>query len=81
MFGWVDEGVVSDEGSDVGELGLLGFEKFAAGGGVEEQVAEGDGGAGGKAGVFDSEDVAASDLDERAGVFFNGAGFEGEAGD
>ena len=81
VFGGVDEGVVGDEGGDVGELGLLGLEEFAAGGGVEEEVADGDGGADGEAGVFDAEDVAAGDLDEGAGGVFGDAGFEGEAGD
>ena len=75
------ESVVSDEGGDVGELGLLGLEEFATGRRVEEEIADGDGGAGGKAGVFDAVDVAASDLDYGAGVVFWGTGFEGQAGD
>ncbi len=81
VFCGMGEGVVGDEGGDVGEFGLLGLEEFAAGGGVEEEVADGDGGADGKAGVFDAEDVAAGDLDEGAGGLFGDAGFELEAGD
>src|SRR5258708_1806217 len=65
----------------MGELGLFGLEEFAAGGGVEEEIADGDGGADGEAGVFDAEDVAAGDFDERAGGFFGYAGFELQAGD
>src|ERR1700733_10468525 len=78
---WVDEGVMRDQSRDMGELGLLGLEEFATRGGVEEEVAEGDGGADGEAGVFDAEDVAARDLDESAGGFFGYSGFELEAGD
>ena len=87
VAGGVGEGVVGDEGGDVGELGLLGLEKFAAGGGVEEEIADGEGGADGEAGGVDAEDVAAGDLDVGAGVFEGvavfgaGAGFEGDAGD
>ena len=88
----VGEGVVGDEGGDVGELGLFGLEELATGGGVEEEVADGDGGADGGAGGIGAEHVAAGDLDQGAGVFGGGggavvceagggAGFEGEAGD
>ncbi len=84
------ERVVGDEGGDVGELGLLGLEEFAAGGGVEEEVADGEGGPDGVAGGVNAEDVAAGDLDEGSGVFerrtvlgvlWRRAGFEGDAGD
>ena len=61
------ERVVRDERGDVRELGLLGLEELAARRGVEEEVADGDGGAGGQAGLFDAEDVAAGDLDQGAG--------------
>jgi hypothetical protein len=66
VFGGVCECVVRDEGCDVGEFGLLGLEEFATGRGVEEEIADGDGGANGKAGVFYADDVATGDLDERA---------------
>ncbi len=69
------ESVVGDERGDVGELGLLGLEEFAAGGGVEEEIADGDGGSDGEAGVFDAEDVAAGDLDEGAGGALRRRGF------
>src|SRR5258706_1020426 len=71
----------------MGELGLFGLEEFAAGGGVEEEIANSDGGADGEAGVFDAEDVAAGDFDECAGGFgwfpcdSADAGFELEARD
>ena len=47
VAGGVGEGVVGDEGGDVLELGGFRLEEFAAGGGVEEEIADGDGGAGG----------------------------------
>src|SRR5579871_637666 len=72
---------MGDQRGDVGELGLLGLEEFAASGSVEEEIADGDGGSGGEAGVFDTVDVAAGDLDYGAGVVFGGAGLEGETGD
>ena len=81
VFCGVGEGVVGDQRGDVGELGLLGLEEFAAGGGVEEEIADGDGGADGKAGVFDAKDVATGDFYECAGGFFGDAGFELQAGD
>jgi hypothetical protein len=81
VFCGVDEGVVRDQRGDVGEFRLLGLEELAAGGGVEEEVAEGDGGADGKAGIFDADDVAAGDLYEGAGGFFGYAGLKLEAGD
>ena len=84
----VGEGVVGDEGGDVGQLGGLGLEEFAAGGGVEEEIADGDSGADGEAGGVGAEDGAAGDLDEGAGGVGaggigcgGGAGFEGDAGD
>jgi len=80
VSGGVGEGVVGDEGGDVGELGLFGFEEFAAGWGVEEEVADGEGGAGGKAGGVDAENVAAGDLDEGSGVLEGGAVFGAGAG-
>ena len=52
MFGGMSEGVVSDQRGDVRELGLFGLEEFAAGGGVEEEIAKSDGSADGKAGFF-----------------------------
>jgi hypothetical protein len=81
VFGGVNESVVRDERGDVGELGLLGLEELAAGGGVEEEVVDGNGGADGQACVFDAEDVTAGYLDEGAGGFFGNAGFEEKAGD
>ena len=66
MFRGVDEGIVGDERGDVGELGLLGLEEFATGGGVKEKVVDGDGGADGKACVFYAEDVTTGYLDEGA---------------
>ncbi len=63
------------------ELGLLGLEEFAAGRCVEEEIAEGDGGADGETSVFDAEDSAAGDFDESAGGFFGYSGFELEPGD
>ena len=38
------EAVVSDQLRDVGEFGLLGTQELFAGGDVEEEVADGDGG-------------------------------------
>ena len=50
VLGWMGECVVGDQSGDVRELGLLGLEKFAPRWGVEEEVADGDGGSGGQAG-------------------------------
>jgi hypothetical protein len=62
------------------ELGGFGAEKFAAGGGVEEEVADGDGGAGRAAVVFNGEDFAAGDFEAGTwGVWFGGASGEFEA--
>ena len=69
----MSEGVVGDEGGDVGELGLLGLEELATGRGIEEEVADGKGRASGKAGGFDTEDVAAGDFDQRTGFVFRAA--------
>ena len=63
------------------ELRLLGLEEFAAGRGVEEEVAKSNGGADGETGVFDPEDVAAGDLDQSACRLFGDSGLQGEAGD
>ncbi len=76
----VGEGVVGDEGGDVGELRLLGFEEFAPGRSVEEEVTDGDGGADGDASGVGAEDVAAGDLDEGARVFQRSAAGVGWSG-
>jgi hypothetical protein len=56
------------------EFGGLGAEKFAAGGGVEEEVADGDGGSLRAAVVFDGEDFAAGDFEAGPlGVWFGAA--------
>ena len=81
VFLRVREGVVRDERGDVAELGGLATEEFAAGGGVEEEVADGDGGAGRQAGIFDAEDIAAGDLEAGADFVVGGAGVERKAGD
>ena len=81
VAGGVGQGVMGDEGGDVGELSLLGLEELAAGGGVEEEVADGEGGTGWEASVFNPEDVAAGDLDQGTGSLVGGSGLEGEAGD
>ncbi len=76
----VGEGVMGDEGGDVGELGLFGFEELAAGRGIEEEVANGDGGTDRNAGGIGAEDVAAGNLDQGAGIFCRAAVFGGGAG-
>jgi hypothetical protein len=63
------------------ELGGFGLEEFAAGRSVEEEIADRDGGSGGKAGVFDAIDFSADDFDAGPAVFACGAGFELDAGD
>jgi hypothetical protein len=57
------ECVMRNERCYMRELSGFGAEKFAAGRGVEEEVADGDGGAGRAAGVFDGEDFAAGNFE------------------
>jgi hypothetical protein len=64
------QSVVGDQSSDVREFGLLRPEKFAPGRGVEEEIADGDGGSGRQARFFDAEDAASGDLDQGSGWFF-----------
>ena len=85
LFG-MGESVVGDQRRDVGEFGGFGFEEFLASRGIEEEIADGDGGALGEAGFFDPRDFAAVDFEDGAsGSFFcqlgGGAGFEAQARD
>ena len=45
MTAGVRERVMRDQGSDVCELGLLGLQELTASGGIEKQIANGEGGA------------------------------------
>ena len=75
------EGIVGDEGGDVGEFGLIGAEELLAGGDVEEEIANGDDGAIGKAGFVAANHLAAVNFNDTAGGFFRRVGLEREAGD
>jgi hypothetical protein len=62
------------------ELGSFGAKKFAAGGGVEEEVTNGDGGAGRAGSIFDGENFASGNFEASAGGVVGRAGDEFEAG-
>mgnify|MGYP007106197413 CR=1 FL=1 len=81
MNGGVADGVEMEPGPDVLLLGGGGTEEFAAGGDVEEQVADFDGGTGGGTGRGDIEEFSSGELEAGAFILIVGAGGEGEAGD
>ena len=57
----VGQAVVGDEGRDVREFGLVGAQELLARGNVEEEVADGDGGAGRERGFVAADHLAAGD--------------------
>ena len=71
----MSERVMCDQRGDVREFGRFGLEEFAARGRVEEEIADGDGGAAGQAGVFHAMDFSAGDLEQRAGGSLRRCGF------
>jgi hypothetical protein len=80
----VGEGGGGEPVLDVGAFGVVAAEEFAAGGDVEEEVADFEGGAVGGAGLPDLEDATAVDDDLGGGGGVGCAAFaggEGEAGD
>ena len=81
MAAVMSERVVSDQGCDMGKLGGLRFEELAAGGGVEEQIFDGQGRANGQARLFDAQDASAGDADAGPGGIAWSPGLEVHAGD
>src|SRR5690348_14424498 len=77
----VREGVMCDQRGYVRKFGGFGAHELAAGRGVEEEVADGDGGPGGQAGVLDAEDFAARDFEVGAGSVVLRARLHLHAGD
>jgi len=75
------ERVMRHQRGYMSEFGGFGAEKFAAGWRVEEEVADGDGGAGRTAGIFDGEDFAACDFDAGPGGALGWTSNEFEARD
>ncbi len=73
--------IVRHQRGNVGQLGLLGLEEFAPRRRVVEQVADRDGGARRRAGIFHAQYFAAGDLDLRARVFVRGMGFQRQTRD
>ncbi len=70
------EAVVRDERGDMREFGLFGAQEFLARRDVEEEIADGDGGAGGAGDLVAGEDFAARDFDARAGLLVVRARFK-----
>ena len=72
--------VVRHQRCDMRKLGGFRFEKFLARRNIEEEIADRDRCSGRQAGFFHFENLAAVDLDHRAGGFFGSAGFQPQTG-
>ena len=75
------QAVMRHERPDVRQFGLIGTQKFLSSRNIEEQVANGDGGADGACDLVAAQQFAAGDFDCRAGLFLGGARFEQQAAD
>ena len=73
------QAVVRDQRRDVGDLGLLGPQKFLARGHVIKQIAHRDGGASGERAVVATQDLASGDFDRRSRRFLAGSRFKQQA--
>ena len=81
MLAGVSQRVVGDQSRDMRELGGFRFEKFASRGRVVEEIAHGERGSRGRSRIFIAQDLAAGNLDSRAGGILLGAGRHLQAGD
>src|SRR5262249_9007115 len=80
MLAGMRQGVVRDQRSNVRKFGRFGLQELLARGGIEKQVADGDGSSRRQSGLFDFENLAAVDFDYGAGVVAGSLGFQTQAG-
>src|SRR5579884_1526538 len=71
---------MGDERGYVGEFRLFRSEEFFSGRHIEEEIADGDRGAGAAGDVVATQHFSAGDFDARAGLFLGRAGFEKQPG-
>src|SRR6266700_3289003 len=73
--------IMRDQRSNVRKLGGLCLQKLFARRNIKEEIADGDGRSGGKAGLFDAKNLSACNFDHRTRVLVRGAGLQSQAAD